>query len=93
MSGKLEGLVAVVCGAGSSGPGWGNGKACAVQFAREGAQVFAVDISPEAAAETKGIIDGEGGDCVVYGADVTDSHAVEALRNKTIQECFSWLSK
>ncbi|SVC94111.1 uncharacterized protein METZ01_LOCUS346965, partial [marine metagenome] len=25
MSGKLKGLVAVVSGAGSSGPGWGNG--------------------------------------------------------------------
>ena len=79
MSGKLEGIVAMVCGAGSSGPGWGNGKACAVQFAREGAQVFAVDINPEAAAETKDIIEGEGGDCVVYSADVTDSLSVKGF--------------
>ena len=34
---------AMVVGAGSIGPGWGNGKATAVTFAREGAQVFCVD--------------------------------------------------
>jgi NAD(P)-dependent dehydrogenase (short-subunit alcohol dehydrogenase family) len=33
----------MVVGAGSIGPGWGNGKATAVTFAREGAQVFCVD--------------------------------------------------
>ena len=53
---RLEGKVAIVTGAGSSGPGWGNGKACAVQFAREGASVFAVDIDKSAAAETEAII-------------------------------------
>ena len=33
----------MVVGAGSIGPGWGNGKATAATFAREGAQVFCVD--------------------------------------------------
>jgi NAD(P)-dependent dehydrogenase (short-subunit alcohol dehydrogenase family) len=36
---RLKDKVALVMGAGSAGPGWGNGKACAVQFAREGARV------------------------------------------------------
>ena len=34
---RLKGKTAVVVGAGSIGPGWGNGKATAVSFAREGA--------------------------------------------------------
>ena len=76
---RLEGKVAIVTGAGSSGPGWGNGKACAVQFAREGARVFAVDINLESANETGAIINEEGGDCAVFRADVTDSDAVAQL--------------
>ena len=39
---RLEGRVALVFGAGSVGPGWGNGKATAVQYARDGAKVIAV---------------------------------------------------
>ncbi len=35
MAGRLAGKTAVVVGAGSIGPGWGNGKATAVLFARE----------------------------------------------------------
>ena len=37
--------VAIVTGAGSVGPGWGNGKATAVLLARQGAHVFLVDIN------------------------------------------------
>ena len=43
MGTRLKDKVALVVGAGSSGPGWGNGKATAVTFAREGARVFCVD--------------------------------------------------
>jgi NAD(P)-dependent dehydrogenase (short-subunit alcohol dehydrogenase family) len=46
---RLKGKVALVVGAGSIGPGWGNGKATAVAFAREGARVFCADINPDAA--------------------------------------------
>ena len=45
MGRRLPDQVAIVTGAGSVGPGWGNGKATAVLFAREGASVFAVDIN------------------------------------------------
>jgi NAD(P)-dependent dehydrogenase (short-subunit alcohol dehydrogenase family) len=41
--GRLAGKVALVTGAGSVGPGWGNGRAIAVRFAEEGARVFGVD--------------------------------------------------
>ncbi len=43
MPGRVEGKVALIVGAGCVGPGWGNGRAAAVLFAREGAKVFAVD--------------------------------------------------
>ena len=58
---RLRGKTALVFGAGSNGEGIGNGKAAAVLYAREGAKVLAVDINPEAAAETAGIIAEEGG--------------------------------
>ncbi len=40
---RLAGKVAIVSGAGSRGPGVGNGKAMALLFAREGARVLLVD--------------------------------------------------
>ena len=43
MPGRLQDKVAIVTGAGSVGPGWGNGRATAVRFAEEGAKIFAVD--------------------------------------------------
>ena len=83
MSGRLEGKVALVMGAGSIGPGWGNGKASAVLFAREGAQVMACDVNRDAAEETKGIIEGEGGACRVAVCDVADAKQVAA----TVESC------
>ena len=70
MPGRVEGKVALVFGAGSCGPGWGNGKAAAVLYAREGAQVFAVDINEEAAAETRSLIERDGGIAATHVADV-----------------------
>lgn len=85
MTGRLKDKVAIVTGAGSVGPGWGNGKAAATLFAREGAKVFAVDLSIDAAAETKQIIDGEGGACTVHAADVSRNDEVRAL----VERCVS----
>lgn len=76
---RVAGKVALVTGAGSIGPGWGNGKAAAVLYAREGARVFAVDNRAEAAEETRAIIEGEGGICTAHVADVTDAGAVAAM--------------
>ena len=39
MGGRLHDKVAIVTGSGSVGPGWGNGKAISVLFARQGAKV------------------------------------------------------
>src|SRR5438045_5091633 len=69
----------MIVGAGSSGPGWGNGKATAVDCAREGAKVFCIDINLAAAEETANIISGEGGLALPFRADVTKSDHVEAM--------------
>ena len=77
--GRVSGKVALVFGAGSAGPGWGNGKAAAMVYAREGARVAAVDIRREAAEETRELLRAEGWDCEAYCADVTDSAAVAGV--------------
>jgi len=86
MSERLKDKVAIVIGAGSCGPGWGNGKAISVLFAREGARVLAVDIRAEAAEETAEIIKTEGGDAITFGADVSQSGDVEALVQHCLKE-------
>ena len=76
--GRLADRVALVTGCGSIGPGWGNGKAISVLFAREGARVFGLDRSMEAAAETRALIQGEGGTCEVRLCDVARAAEVAA---------------
>ncbi|MGE4240029.1 SDR family NAD(P)-dependent oxidoreductase [Ramlibacter sp.] len=68
---RLDGKVALVTGCGTQGEGWGNGKAMSVLFARQGAQVFGVDLALEAAQATREIVRGEGGTMEVMAADVT----------------------
>ncbi len=76
---RLKDKVALVSGAGSVGPGWGNGKAAAVLFAREGAAVFCVDIRGEAAEETRDLIRAEGGRAEAWECDVSQPGQVEAM--------------
>jgi NAD(P)-dependent dehydrogenase (short-subunit alcohol dehydrogenase family) len=58
---RFQGKRVLVAGGGSIGPGLGNGKAAAILYAREGAEVLVVDRSGAAAAETVAAITGEGG--------------------------------
>jgi NAD(P)-dependent dehydrogenase (short-subunit alcohol dehydrogenase family) len=85
MGNRLKDKVAIVTGAGAVGPGWGNGKAAAALFAREGARVFAVDINSEAAEETRDIIVREGGECTAHTADVSRSEDVEAMVGRCLE--------
>jgi len=85
MAGRLEDKVALVTGAGSSGPGWGNGKATAVLFAREGARVVALDADLAAAEETADIIEAEGGQCLALETNVTSSEQVKAAVDRTVE--------
>jgi NAD(P)-dependent dehydrogenase (short-subunit alcohol dehydrogenase family) len=71
MAGRLKDKVAIVTGAGSRGPGIGNGKAAAILFAREGAKVLCVDAELDRAEETVKAITGEGRTALAFAADVT----------------------
>src|SRR5271170_766733 len=77
--GRLAGKTALVVGAGSIGPGWGNGKAAAVTFAREGAAVFCADRNAAAAEETAAIIAAEGGKAIAFAADASRGEDIEAM--------------
>ena len=85
MANRVKGKVAIVTGAGSIGPGVGNGKAAAILYAREGAQVMLVDYNLKAAEETRSLIDKEGGDCITFKADVTKSADCKNLVEKCVQ--------
>jgi NAD(P)-dependent dehydrogenase (short-subunit alcohol dehydrogenase family) len=85
MAGRLTGKVALVTGAGSVGPGWGNGRAAAVLFAREGARVVVVDRDAAAAAETARRIAAEKGEALVVEADVTDLESVTAMAGRAVE--------
>jgi len=79
MAGRLEGKVAIVSGAGSVGPGWGNGRSIAWAFAREGARIFAVDRNEAAMAETVAKVKEVGGQIVTHVADVTKAAGARAM--------------
>lgn len=78
MGKRVAGKRIAVIGAGSIGDGWGNGKAAAVLYAREGGRVMCIDRNAAAADETAKLIAGEGGEAFSFGADVTDPARVEA---------------
>jgi NAD(P)-dependent dehydrogenase (short-subunit alcohol dehydrogenase family) len=82
---KLAGKVAVVTGAGSSGPGWGTGKAISVLFAREGADVVLVDQFEDRAAETLALVEAEGAKGTVVVADLTAPDAPEQIVARAIE--------
>jgi NAD(P)-dependent dehydrogenase (short-subunit alcohol dehydrogenase family) len=69
--GRLDGKVALICGAGTDGKGIGNGRAIALTFAREGARVALLDAVLAAAQETADLIS-EAERTLVLQADVTD---------------------
>jgi NAD(P)-dependent dehydrogenase (short-subunit alcohol dehydrogenase family) len=78
MPGRVEGKVALVVGAGCVGPGWGNGRASAVLFAREGAKVFAVDKNADSMTETVARV-GNDGEIVTHACDALDDAQVKDM--------------
>jgi NAD(P)-dependent dehydrogenase (short-subunit alcohol dehydrogenase family) len=79
MTQRFAGRIAIVTGAGSVGPGWGNGRAIAVGLAREGATVIGVDRALAPMAETAERIAAEGGRFETATLDVTDGAAIARL--------------
>ena len=84
MIGRLQDRVAIVTGAGSAGPGWGNGRAICVRFAEEGAKIFAVDRNIDATAETVERVKAVGGIIEVMQCDVTDTASVKAVADACV---------
>jgi NAD(P)-dependent dehydrogenase (short-subunit alcohol dehydrogenase family) len=82
---RLDGKVCIVTGAGSRGPGWGNGKAVAVLFAREGGTMVLNDRDESAVAETAKIITDEGGVASVVVGDLTDAAVAEELAGHAVE--------
>ena len=76
---RFEGKVAIVTGAGSVGPGWGNGRATAVRFAEEGARVLAVDRDLDRLAETLERAGEFRASIRSAQCDVTDARSVAAM--------------
>jgi NAD(P)-dependent dehydrogenase (short-subunit alcohol dehydrogenase family) len=79
MAGRLQGKVALIVGAGSVGPGWGNGRATAVRFAQEGARIFGADKHPDAMQETVALCREVTGDIATCQCDVTSHPSVIAM--------------
>jgi NAD(P)-dependent dehydrogenase (short-subunit alcohol dehydrogenase family) len=81
-SGKLEGQAAVVTGADS-----GIGRAVAVLFAREGADVAVMYLNEhEDAEETKRCIEAEGRRCILIPGDVKDPEFCNGAVEKAVAE-------
>ena len=76
---RLAGKVAVVTGAGA-----GIGRAAAVLFGREGAQVVAVNMDPPRGEEVLGEIRAAGGQAVRVQADVSQSADVQRMVSEAL---------
>lgn len=82
---NLQDRVAIVFGAGCSGPGWGNGNAAAVAYAEAGATVVAVDRNADDAYATAALIAERGHQAIALPADILDSASIEAAVAATMQ--------
>jgi NAD(P)-dependent dehydrogenase (short-subunit alcohol dehydrogenase family) len=79
---RLKGKAAIVVGAGQTpGDTIGNGRATAILFAREGADVLLVDRDRESARETQALIEREGAEdrASVFEGDVTSESTCQAM--------------
>jgi NAD(P)-dependent dehydrogenase (short-subunit alcohol dehydrogenase family) len=78
---KLEGKVTLVTGAGK-----GIGRAIALVFAKEGADVAVNDIDPLSARETATTIEQIGRRSIAIKADISEAEEVELMVSRVIQE-------
>jgi NAD(P)-dependent dehydrogenase (short-subunit alcohol dehydrogenase family) len=81
MAGRLEGKIAVITGGAS-----GIGRACAIRFAQEGADIAVADLNGERAAETAAAVKGLGRRAISLACDTSTEAANEALADAAIAE-------
>jgi NAD(P)-dependent dehydrogenase (short-subunit alcohol dehydrogenase family) len=79
MAGMVEGKSAVVTGGGG-----GIGRAAALAFAREGANVVVADLASEAAEETVAIVNRAGGQATSLTGDITDANLVQDMIRRVV---------
>ena len=83
----LENKCAVVIGGGqTAGETIGNGRATAIQFAREGATVVVGDIDIASAQETAAMIGAEGGASFALAVDVCDEQSVASFVEESVEQ-------
>ena len=81
-SGKLEGKVAIITGGDS-----GIGRAVAIAFAKEGAELTIAYLNEhEDAKKTKQLIEEQGGKCLLMAGDVGDEGFCKKIADKTVNE-------
>jgi len=86
MTGRLEGKIAIVSGAGQTpGETIGNGRAVALRFASEGSRVVCIDLDLARAQSTAAEITDTGGQAIALAADVTNEADCAEFVAKTIE--------
>src|SRR4029450_13059549 len=86
MSERLAGKITLITGGGS-----GIGRACAVRFAEEGANVCIADRDGGTAAETARQVEGKGRKAFSLAVDTTDEAANDAMVARWV-ETLGWLA-
>ena len=83
---RLQDKATIVVGAGQTpGETIGNGRATAIRFAKEGANVVVVDKDESSAAETVTMIKEEGGVAFAFGADITDEAQCKSIAKVCVE--------